>query len=294
MLRHRWLAPPHRRWFLVVVLAMLACLAAGCGRGKDTPGPSAPKKELILATTTSTKDTGLLDVLVPRFEAGHDIRIKTVAVGTGEALAMGARGDADVLLVHARKAEDEFMAQGNGSLRLDVMHNDFLLVGPAADPAGAKGKGAVEAMQLVARSSSSFVSRADTSGTHLKELELWAKAGVLTEGASFILRTGQGMGETARVASEKRAYTLIDRATYLAQRKTLELVPIAEGEPVLFNPYGVIVVSAKKLPKVHEVEATAFARWLVTPEAQKLIGEFGVAKYGERLYVPDAVPSGTP
>jgi tungstate transport system substrate-binding protein len=281
------------RW-LVLLAAILACCAAGCGCSKGKAGGDAPKTEIILATTTSTKDTGLLDVLIPRFEAGHDIRVKTVAVGTGEALAMGARGDADVLLVHARKAEDEFMAQGNGSLRLDVMHNDFLLVGPNADPAGAKGKGAVEAMQLVARSSSSFVSRADQSGTHMKELELWAKAGVLTEGATFIVRTGQGMGETVRVASEKRAYTLIDRATYLAQRKTLELVPIAEGEPVLFNPYGVIVVSAKKLPKVHELEATTFARWLVTPEVQKLIGEFGIDKYGERLYVPDAVPSGTP
>jgi tungstate transport system substrate-binding protein len=282
------------RW-LLLVMAMLACLAAGCGHGKDkASGGVAPKQEIILATTTSTKDTGLLDVLIPRFEAGHDVRIKTVAVGTGEALAMGARGDADVLLVHARRAEDEFMAQGNGSLRLDVMHNDFLLVGPAADPAGAKGKPAVEAMQLIARSSSAFISRADQSGTHMKELELWAKAGVLTEGASFIVRTGQGMGESARVASEKQAYALIDRATYLAQRQTLELVPIAEGEPVLFNPYGVIVVSAKKLPKVHEVEATAFARWLVGPEAQKLIGEFGTDKYGQRLYVPDAVPSGTP
>jgi tungstate transport system substrate-binding protein len=231
-------------------------------------------------------------VLLPRFEAAHGIRVKPIAVGTGEALAMGARGDADVLLVHSRKAEDEFMQQGHGSLRLDVMHNDFLLMGPAADPAGAKGKGVLEALKLIAASASPFVSRADQSGTHKKELELWAKAGVATEGAGFVVRTGQGMGESARVASEKRAYTLIDRATYLAQKKTLELVPIAEGEPALFNPYGVIVVSAAKHPKVHEADATTFARWLCTPEVQKLIGEFGVDKYGGQLYVPDAVAAG--
>jgi tungstate transport system substrate-binding protein len=277
----------HALW-LALLVSLLGCLALACSRKQD--GPGAAPKEIILATTTSTKDTGLLDVLLPRFEAAHGIRVKTIAVGTGEALAMGARGDADVLLVHSRKAEDEFMQQGNGSLRLDVMHNDFLLVGPAADPAGAKGKPVLEALQLIARTESSFVSRADQSGTHKKELELWAKAGVLTNSVGFIVRTGQGMGESARVASEMRAYTLMDRGTYLAQRATLDLVPMAEGEPLLFNPYGVIVVSAQKLPKVHEAEATVFARWLVTPEAQKLIGELGVDRYGARLFVPDALP----
>jgi tungstate transport system substrate-binding protein len=281
--------PPGTCWG-VLACAVLALLALACSRGQSSS--ASPPKEIILATTTSTKDTGLLDVLLPRFEQVHGIRVKPIAVGTGEALAMGARGDADVLLVHSRKAEDAFMQQGNGSLRLDVMHNDFLLMGPAADPAGAKGKGVLEALTLIAASASPFVSRADQSGTHKKELELWAKAGVATEGASFLVRTGQGMGESARVASEKRAYTLIDRATFLAQKRTLELVPIAEGEPLLLNPYGVIVVSAAKQPKVHEAEATTFARWLCTPEAQKLIGEFGVDQYGGQLYVPDAVPGG--
>jgi tungstate transport system substrate-binding protein len=273
-------------------LALLACVVLACSRKPE--GSAAAPKEIILATTTSTKDTGLLDALLPRFEAAHGIRVKTIAVGTGEALAMGARGDADVLLVHSRKAEDEFMQQGNGSLRLDVMHNDFVLVGPAADPAGAKGKGAVEALQLIARAESSFVSRADQSGTHKKELELWAKAGVLTGSAGFIVRTGQGMGESARMASEKRAYTLMDRGTYLAQQSKLGLVPIAEGEPLLFNPYGVIVVSSQRFPKAHEPEATTFARWLVAAEAQKLIGEFGVEQYGARLFVPDALAPKTP
>ena len=280
---------------LAAALALVA--AAGCTRDKPQAPVARPAepRALILATTTSTQDSGLLDVLLPRFEAAHKVKVKVIAVGTGEALAMGARGDADVLMVHARAAEDEFMAKGNGSLRLDVMHNDFLLIGPTADPARAKGADAVAAFKRIAESGGPFVSRGDRSGTHKKELELWKAAAVTPAGKPWYLSSGQGMGETSRIATEKRAYTLCDRATYLTLRKRgLDLVPVSEGDKRLFNPYGVVVVSQQKFPKVQGEAATAFARWLVTPEVQRLIGEFGVDKFGQRLFVPDALPGSGP
>jgi tungstate transport system substrate-binding protein len=245
------------------------------------------QERLILATTTSTADTGLLDNLLPSFEAKAKVKVKVIAVGTGEALAMGRRGDADVLLVHSRKAEDAFMADGWGSLRLDVMHNDFLLVGPSADPAGVRGQPILEALNRILASGAAFVSRGDESGTHKKEQELLKAAGV-APGKGFI-STGQGMGESARVASEKRAYILIDRGTFLALRKSLDLAPLSEGSKELFNPYGVIVVNPAKHPKVKAKEAEAFARWLVTPEAQSQIGDFGKKQFGQTLFFPDAV-----
>jgi tungstate transport system substrate-binding protein len=279
---------------LVAALALVA--AAGCTRDQPrAPGAAAPAdRALILATTTSTQDSGLLDVLLPRFEAAHTLKVKVIAVGTGEALAMGARGDADVLLVHARAAEDAFMARGDGSLRLDVMYNDFLLIGPAADPAKAKGLDPVAAFKRIAESGSLFASRGDKSGTHVKELSLWKAAGVEPAGKPWYLSAGQGMAETARIATEKRAYTLTDRATWLTLRKGLDLVPASEGDKRLFNPYGVIVVNPRKFPKVRAEAAERFARWLVTPETQKLIGEFGVDRFGQRLFVPDAVPGPAP
>ncbi len=251
------------------------------------PQTARAQERIILATTTSTADTGLLDHLLPAFEAKAKVKVKVIAVGTGEALAMGRRGDADVLLVHSRKAEDAFMADGFGSLRLDVMHNDFLLVGPATDPARAKAQPILEALRRIQAAGAAFVSRGDDSGTHKKEQELWKAAGGTYVGKSFI-STGQGMGESARVASEKRAYLLIDRGTFLALAKTLELVPIAEGSKELFNPYGVIVVNPARHPKTKAKEAEAFARWLVSPEAQALIGAFGKSKFGQPLFFPDA------
>lgn len=250
------------------------------------PQAAIAQERIILATTTSTADTGLLDHLLPVFEAKAKVKVKVIAVGTGEALAMGRRGDADVLLVHSRKAEDAFMAEGFGSLRLDVMHNDFLLVGPASDPAKAKAQPILEALKRIQAAGAAFVSRGDDSGTHKKELELWKAAGGTYVGKSFI-STGQGMGESARVASEKRAYLLIDRGTFLALRKTLDLVPVSEGSKELFNPYGVIVVNPAKHPKTKAKEAEAFARWLVTPEAQTLIGAFGKQQFGQGLFFPD-------
>jgi tungstate transport system substrate-binding protein len=180
------------------------------------------------------------------------------------------------------------MAKGNGALRLDVMHNDFLLIGPASDPAKAKGDKAACALRKIAETASPFASRGDKSGTHKKEQELWKAAGMDPMGKPWLLSTGQGMGETARVASEKGAYTLIDRGTWLALKSTLKLESISEGEPSLANPYGVIVVNAARFPRVQEKAARDFAHWLVSPEAQNRIAAFGKDKYGQPLFVPDA------
>ncbi|MBK6405872.1 MAG: substrate-binding domain-containing protein [Holophagales bacterium] len=250
--------------------------------------PLSAQPSLILATTTSTQDSGLLDDLLPRFEAATGIRVKTIAVGSGEALAMGRRGDADVLLVHSKEAEDDFMAQGFGSLRLDVMYNDFVLVGPPADPAGIRGLQAADALKSLANKGALFVSRDDRSGTHARELALWKQAGTDPAGKPWYVATGQGMGETARVASEKRACTLADRGTFLALGKSLDLAILVEGGEELRNAYRVIVVGPAKHPKTRAKEARRLAEWLVTPQAQKAIGAFGRQKYGQPLFVPDA------
>ncbi len=249
---------------------------------------AAAEETLILATTTSTQDSGLLDVLLPAFTAQSGIQVKTIAVGSGEAIAMGRRGDADVLLVHSKAAEDAFMTDGFGSLRLDVMHNDFVVGGPAADPAKVKGTEAIEAFKKIAAAGAPFASRGDQSGTHKKELDLWKKSGVEPAGKAWYLSTGQGMGETARIASEKQAYTLIDRGTYLALKSTLALQVLSEGGKDLLNSYRVIVVNPEKHPAVHVAAARRFAEWLVSPETQKRIGEFGREKYGQPLFFPDA------
>lgn len=250
--------------------------------------PCTAEPPLVLATTTSTQDSGLLDVLLPRFEAATGLQVKTIAVGSGEALAMGRRGDADVLLVHSKAAEDEFMAAGFGSLRLDVMHNDFVLVGPPSDPAGVRGLPILDALKKIAEKGAPFASRDDRSGTHARELDLWKKAAVSPAGKPWYVATGQGMGETARVASEKRAYTLADRGTFLALQKTLDLDVVVEKSPELWNSYRVIVVNPEKHPKTHEKEARRFAEWIVSPAVQKVIGDFGREKYGQPLFVPDA------
>ncbi len=265
-------------WFVLPLIAGLGGFAA----------PAGAAESLILATTTSTQDSGLLDVLVPAFEKQTRIEVKTIAVGSGEALAMGKRGDADVLLVHSPAAEEAYMAEGEGERRLAVMHNDFVLVGPAADPAGVKGLDAVAALEKIAASKASFVSRGDQSGTHKKEQDLWKKAGVDPAGQGWYVSTGQGMGETARIAAEKQAYTLIDRGTYLAMGSRVGLPILSEGSGTLLNLYHVIVVSPAKHPRAHVRAARRFAEWIVSPATQKLIGDFGRAKFGQALFVPDA------
>jgi tungstate transport system substrate-binding protein len=265
---------------------MALCLAAIFA---SSPVCAADQKNLILATTTSTQDTGLLDVLNPLFEKKTGFFVKTIAVGSGQAMAMGAKGEADVLLVHSQAAEKKFMAEGNGLSRKLVMHNDFIIVGPAADPAGIKGmKSAAEAFKQIADKGAVFMSRGDNSGTHAKEKDVWKAAGINPEGQKFYQQTGLGMGQTLSVAAEKKTYTLADRGTYLALKKNLGLDILVEGDKVLLNVYHVIDVNPTKFPKVNAPGAKAFADFMVSKEVQDIISKFGVEKYGSPLFFPDA------
>ena len=249
--------------------------------------------ELILATTTSTQDSGLLDVLIPMFEDQYDYKVKTIAVGSGQALEMGARGEADVILAHSLKAEEDFMAAGNGESREAVMHNDFIIVGPADDPAGiADAESAAEAMALIAEAEAPFLSRGDESGTHSKELSLWAAAELEPTGNGWYQETGQSMGATLNVASEKQGYTVTDRGTFLAQKEHLNLVVLSEGDKALFNNYHVIVVNPDAHDKVNAQAARDFASFILSAETQDVIRNFGVDTYGEPLFILDAVARG--
>ena len=264
------------------VLAAALLLTPGiysCGGGSD---------ELILATTTSTQDSGLLDVLIPQFEKEHEYKVKTVAVGSGEALRLAGEGEADVVLAHSPKAEEDFMAAGNGKSRLVVMHNDFIIVGPAGDPAGIKATAtAADAFKKIAAAEALFLSRGDQSGTNTKELALWTAAGIQPSG-TWYQETGSGMGATLNVANEKQGYTLSDRGTYLAQKKNLDLDLLVEGDKALFNQYHVIVVDPKKHSNVNAQGARDFASWITSPAVQATIGQFGVKEYGQQLFIPDA------
>jgi tungstate transport system substrate-binding protein len=261
----------------VVLLVLAAC-------GSPSAGPSA-ERSLILATTTSTQDSGLLDDLLPAFTTATGWAVKPVAVGSGQAIEMGRRGEADVLLVHSPAAEEEYVAEGTAGRRLLVMHNDFVLLGPEADPAGIRGATADEAMTRIAAAGAVFVSRGDDSGTHAREKSLWEKAGV-TPGGPWYQETGQGMGATLRVAAEKAGYTLSDRATYLSQPGGLAL--LVEGDPGLLNVYHVIEMTPMAGERVQPDGAKTFADWLVSAPAQQRIGSFGQAEYGQPLFFPDA------
>lgn len=253
------------------------------------PAAAPANPDLILATTTSTQDSGLLDVIIPMFEKQTGYKVKTVAVGTGQALKMGEEGNADVLLVHAPASEKDFMAKGVGGERLLVMHNDFIVVGPAADPAKVKDtKTAVDTLKAIAAAKATFVSRADDSGTHKMELSLWKKAEIDPKGQAWYLETGQGMGATLKVASEKGGYTLTDRATYLANKANLSLDLLLEKDNALLNVYHVITVNPDKFPKVNAAGAKAFAAFMVAADTQKVIAEFGKEKFGQSLFVADA------
>lgn len=266
------------------LLALLLLVLAACGA--PAAGPSA-ERSLILATTTSTQDSGLLDALLPAFTAETGWQVKTIAVGSGQAIELGRRGEADVLLVHSPAAEKELVAEGATGQRLLVMHNDFVLLGPAADPAGIRGVPPAEALTKIMTSGTVFVSRGDESGTHAREKALWQAAGITPGGAGY-QQTGQGMGATLRVAAEKAGYTLSDRATYLSQRDTLGLAVLNEGDASLLNIYHVIEMSARAGDRVQPDGTAAFAGWIVGSGAQRTIGEFGVAEFGQPLFVPDA------
>ena len=276
-----------RNLFLTgIVLAAAALVIAA---GITTAEAAKAQKAVILATTTSTQDSGLLDTLIPMFEKKTGYFVKTIAVGSGQAMAMGAKGEADVLLVHSPAAEQKFMAEGNGVNRRLIMHNDFVIVGPPDDPAKIKGmKKAGEAFKKIAASGSVFTSRGDNSGTHAKEKVIWKAAGVKYEGEKWYQQTGLGMGQTLNVAAEKKTYTLTDRGTYLALKKNLGLEILVEGDGILLNIYHVIEVNPKKWPKANFSGGKAFADFMVSKEVQAVIKTFGVDKYGSPLFFPDA------
>jgi tungstate transport system substrate-binding protein len=300
--------PPFRFCRAVFAVAVtLVGVAAGCAPTVVAPAqtavsPSAPlqptpvgrsgsDRELILATTTSTQDSGLLDVLVPLFEQQSGYQVKTVSVGTGAALQLGGRGEADVVLVHAPAAEKQWMAQGNGTERLLVMHNDFILVGPGDDPGHVKGaSSAVDAMTKIADAKSTFVSRGDNSGTQQAELMLWQQAKIDPKGLPWYVESGSGMGQTLTIADQKRAYTISDRATWLAWTGKIDLPILLDGDKAMFNVYHVMPVNSARFPNVNinVAGAQAFAEFMVSPDTQAVIGGFGVDKYGQQLFVPDA------
>ena len=267
----------------MIALVFLFCMASSA----SAAGPA--QKNLILATTTSTQDTGLLDVLIPAFEKKTGYFVKTIAVGSGQAMAMGQKGEADVLLVHSPDAEKKFMAEGNGVNRLIVMHNDFIVVGPPADPAAIKGvKSTVEAFKKIAAAGSLFMSRGDNSGTHAKEQGIWKAAEIKPEGQKWYQQTGLGMGQTLNVAAEKKSYTLADRGTWLSLQQKLGLPILKEGDPILLNVYHVIGVNPAKWPKVNADGAKAFSDFMISAETQGIVKTFGVEKYGGALFFPDA------
>ena len=276
MLRNRIRAKSLSLATALVVLLILATVLAGCGH----------RKSIVLATTTSTQDSGLLDVLLPAFTAKTGITVKPIAVGTGEALAMAKRGDADVVLVHARAQEDAFIAAGDGVDRRDVMYNDFVLVGPA-DGTLPKGSDAVAAFKEIAARQYPFVTRADKSGTYTKEMAIWAQAGIEPKG-SWYVQTGQGMGDSLRVAFEKGAYILADRGSYLSLKDKYPLAIFVEKGPELRNQYGVIAVNPKVHKGVNYWGAEQFINWITSPDGQKVIGEYGVDKFGQPLFTPNA------
>jgi tungstate transport system substrate-binding protein len=267
--------------------ALLAVLALPAGVAAQSP-PAQQWGDLLLATTTSTQDSGLLDTLVPAFFAETRIRVRVIAVGTGAALEMARRGDADAVLVHAPEAERRYVASGDLADGRLVMHNDFIILGPTGDPAGIRGLAdPAEAMGRIARAGP-FIARGDGSGTEKKELELWRRAGVDPGAVARREETGQGMGATLLVAEQRQGYTLTDRGTWLALRNRLTLVPLVQGAPSLLNLYHAYVVDPGKHPGVRLREARAFVDFLVAPATQRLIGRFGRARFGQPLFYPDA------
>ena len=266
----------------ILVLVILGAL--GVPAAAQAPGA----RTIILSTTTSTQDSGLLDVLVPLFEKQTGYTVKTISVGTGQALALAARGEADVALCHAPSLEKKYVADGKMHDRRLVMYNDFLLIGPESDPAKVRGeKSVVAALKKIAESGARFVSRGDKSGTHVLELSLWKAAG-LTPAAPWYIESGQGMGASLGIANDRQAYTLSDRATMLAFSKRVDLKPMVEGDRRLLNIYSVMEVNPANGPRVNVAGGKAFADWILSPETQQVIKTFGVDTYGQPLFVPIA------
>lgn len=284
----------------VICFVAAALLLGGCAsnadEGNESPTEKEPNEggEIILATTTSTKDSGLLDEILPVFEKNYGYTVSVVSVGSGEAMTMGENGEADVLLVHSPAAEREFVENGNADEtgRLDVMYNDFVLVGPVSDPAGIAQEApadAVAAFKKLADTQTEFISRSDESGTHKKELEIWKECGITPEGEWYV-QAGTGMGAVLEMAGEKLAYTLSDRATWLNLDLGEDLKIVCENDEsgILYNQYGVICVNPEKNEQINHEGAKAFQEWIVSEEGQKLIGEYGLEEYGKALFTPNA------
>ena len=273
---------------LIFSLFILAACAPPALPSKDQAAAREPARELVLATTTSTYDSGLLDAILPDFEAKTGIKVDVVAVGTGQALKLGEAKDADVLLVHAKSREEQFVADGYAPYRKDVMYNDFVILGPSDDPAGVKGmEKAADAFKKIAEIQSIFVSRGDNSGTHMKEMSIWETAGVEPSG-DWYQSAGQGMGAVLTMAGEQQAYTISDRSTYLSRKDNLDLDILVEGDPILFNQYGVLPIAQDEAHQDKFAAAEAFVNWITGPDTQKLIAEFGKDKYGQQLFYPNA------
>jgi tungstate transport system substrate-binding protein len=268
-----------KRGKTIVILVLYLCLFSATNL--------FAAERLRMATTTSTDNSGLLEVILPPFENKFNIKVDVIAVGTGKAIKLGENGDVDLILVHAPCAEEQFITDGHGVNRRRVMHNDFIIVGPGSDPAKVRGvKSASQAFNNISSTGSTFISRGDDSGTHKKEKEIWGKAGLLPQD-KWYLEAGQGMGTVLQMAHEKKGYTLSDRGTYLAYKSKIDLTILSEGDPDLYNPYGVIAVNPEKHPKANYVKAMSLIGWLTSPECQKMISKF--KKEGEVLFYPDAV-----
>jgi tungstate transport system substrate-binding protein len=272
-----------RRALIMPAIVMLVLAAAGCG-GSTSSG----KGSIVLATTTSTEDSGILAELVKRFEAKYPYTVKAVAVGSGSALFMGSNGDADLMITHEPKAEREFMAEGNAESQRKLMHNDFIIVGPASDPAHIKGmKDGAGAVKAIAAAGSTFVSRGDASGTNAMEMSLWERAGI-KPGPPWYIQAGQGMGATLRIADNKQGYALTDRASYTVLKKDgLELEPMVQGDPSLKNQYTVTIVSHQKFPATENAGARAFDKFLQEGSTVEFIRDYGLKQYKIHLFYPD-------
>ncbi|HCX65616.1 MAG TPA: tungsten ABC transporter substrate-binding protein [Eubacteriaceae bacterium] len=297
---------------LALLLVLLVPFAVACGNGDDAApeddpanveepadnGESASDEyeeltntEMILATTTSTENSGLLDAILPDFESEYGVEVKVVAVGTGAALQMGIDGEADVLLAHAKEQEEELVTNGDTVERFDVMYNDFVIIGPADDPAGLKENAEADVdagFQLIADNESSFVSRGDDSGTHIKELSIWEAIGISEPSGDWYVEAGQGMGDVITMANEMQAYTMSDRATFLSMKDSIDLEIVLEGDDTLFNQYGVMAVNPDKGDHINYPAAQRFIDWILAPETQDLIGEYGKDEFGEPLFFPNA------
>ena len=294
-----------KRWLLIAPLVLLALFAWACGSDDDgdddatpttaavvttAPSPAITKASgtLILATTTSTQDSGLLDELIPMFEDEYGYDVTVIAVGSGQAIEQASRGDADVVLAHSPAAEEKMVMDGNGIERERVMHNDFIIVGPEADPSGVKAATtAADAMKAIATGNASFISRGDDSGTHALEKKLWTSAAITPFEESWYKESGQGMGATLQIANQEAAYTISDRGTWLSQKDNLDLPIVFEGDTALFNVYHVIVVNPEKHPDVNVAGARAFAAFVLRDDVQEFIGKFGVDTYGQALFTPN-------